>query len=440
MSTPIDVTGHLEVAARESGDRRGLSRMARSLTPSEILTIAYDVRDRIAAGADILNLTVGDFTAKEYPLLDELREGVTEAYAAGHSNYPPAPGVLELRQAVVGLYERRLGLKYPVDSVLVGGGARPLIAGTYLSLIDPGDAVVYGTPSWNNDHYTALTMAERIELPTSPETNFFPQVADAKPHIQRARMIVVNTPQNPTGTVMRKSDLQAMTEMVVEENQRRQKTGQRALYMLFDHIYWMLTFEGVEHHTPVQLVPEAAPYVIHVDGVSKGFAATGLRVGWGVGPTDVMKKMTSILTHLGCWAPRPEQVATASVLNDDAVLDRHKAHIQAEAGDRLRNLAGAIEAVAAEGHAVRAIAPEGAIYLSIHFDLRGKKRANGSVIQSDEDTRNFILDEAGIALVPFRAFGAEDGSGWFRASVGTVNREQCAGVKDRLLKAFSTLS
>lgn len=440
MTTPIDVTPIVDLAANESPDRRGLSRMARSLQTSEILTIAYDVRDRIAGGADILNLTVGDFTADQYPLLPELRDGIVAALDAGHSNYPPAPGVPELREAVVGLYERRLGIRYGLDSVIVAGGARPLIAGTYLSLIDPGDAVVFGTPSWNNDHYTNLTLAERIELPTSPETNFFPRLEDVRAHLGRARMLVLNTPQNPTGTVMRASEIAALATMVVEENERRRAVGQRALYLLFDHIYWMLTFDGVEHASPVRLVPESAPYVVHVDGVSKGFAATGLRVGWGVGPRDLMKKMTSVLTHLGCWAPKPEQIATAGVLNDDAVLDRHMAQIRTDAGDRLRNLSEAIAAVKAAGHAVDAIAPEGAIYLSIRFDLTGKTTPDGTVLQNDEDVRAYLLDAAGLALVPFRAFGAKDGGGWFRASVGTVSREQCASVKDRLLGALGKLS
>lgn len=438
--TPIDLTPALEATAAESLERRGLSRMARALQPSEILTIAYDVRDRIAQGADILNLTVGDFRADQYPLLPELRSGIIQALEEGHSNYPPAPGVPELRSAVVDLYARRFGLKYPVDSVLVAGGARPIIAGTYLSLIEPGDPVVFGTPSWNNDHYTALTLAESILLPTSPESNFFPRVEDLKPHLDRARLIVVNSPQNPTGTMIREGDLRAMAELVAEENQRRQRTGQRALYVLFDHIYWMLTFDGAVHKSPVQLVPELAPYTMHVDGVSKGFAATGLRVGWGVGPTDLIKKMVAVLTHLGTWAPRAEQVATARVLEDDAVLDRHMKDIRGRAGDRLRALSEAIRAVRAAGHAVDAIAPEGAIYLSVKFDLLGKKRPDGKIIENDEDTRSFLLDEAGIALVPFRAFGAPQAQGWYRASVGTVSVEQCAGVQQRLEKALGQLS
>ena len=421
-------------------ERRGLSRMAQSLRTSEILTIAYDVRDRIAAGADILNLTVGDFSAREYPLLKELRDGITQALHDGHSNYPPAPGVPELRRAVVDLYERSLGLGYGIESVLVAGGARPLVAGTYLTLIDPGEAVMFGTPSWNNDHYSALTQARRIELPTSRETNFFPRVDDLRRNIGEARLLVLNTPQNPTGTVMASSDLQAIGEIMVEENQRRQRTGARALYLLFDQIYWMLTFDGVRHQTPVQLVPECAPYVVHVDGISKGFAATGLRVGWGVGPADVMARMSSILTHLGCWAPKPEQIATAGVLQDASVLEAHMTTIRREAGDRLRILSEAIDSVRAEGHPVEAIAPEGAIYLSIRFDLKGKRRPDGQQLESDEDIRVYLLDAAGVALIPFRAFGAAEGDSWFRASVGTTSRDACRTVRARLLNALSALT
>ena len=225
----------LQAAAEESPDRRGLSRTAQSMEPSEILTIAYDVRDRIAGGADILNLTVGDFSPAEFPLLPELRDAIQSALDQGEVNYPPAPGVAELIKAVCYLYKNRLGLEYPEASVLIAGGARPLIAGTYLSLINPGEQVVYGIPSWNNDHYCRMTMAEAIELPTDASTNFFPALEDLITYLPTARLLVLNTPQNPTGTVLAADTLRSITEMVVEENQRRKTIGQRALYVLFDH-------------------------------------------------------------------------------------------------------------------------------------------------------------------------------------------------------------
>ncbi|MBX2810714.1 MAG: aminotransferase class I/II-fold pyridoxal phosphate-dependent enzyme [Myxococcales bacterium] len=439
--TPYDLSTLLSSTDTQSGDQRGFSRLAQSMIPSEILTIAYDVRDRIAAGADILNLTVGDFSPQEFPLLPELQDAVKKALDDGQSNYPPAPGVLELRTAVCELYSQRLALRYPVDSVLIAGGARPIIAGTYLCLINPGDQVVYGIPSWNNDHYCRMTQATPVEIPTTETTNFFIFRENIRPHLQTARLIALNTPQNPTGTVLHPKDLQEIAEMVVEENLRRATCGQRTLYILFDHIYWLLTFDGVEHASPVQLVPECAPYVIHVDGLSKAFAATGLRVGWGVGPPDLMKRMTSVLTHMGAWAPRPEQIATASILQKSAVVDRHIQHICNETGVRLRALSASIDNVReTTGQNITAIAPEGAIYLSIHLDLLGKVRPDGKTITNDEDTLAFLLDEAGVALVPFRGFGAPNAQGWFRASVGTVSRAQCEEVRDRLNRAFSRLT
>src|SRR4051812_35789814 len=116
----------------------GLSTLARGVIGSEILKIAGEIRGMKARGESICNLTVGDFDPAYFPVPVELLEGTRAALAAGHTNYPPSDGVLVLREALVRLYERELGLKYPVESVLVAGGARPLLYGAYKTLIDPG--------------------------------------------------------------------------------------------------------------------------------------------------------------------------------------------------------------------------------------------------------------------------------------------------------------
>ena len=157
-------------------------------------------------------------------------------------------------------FKERLGLDYPLSSVLIAGGARPMIAGTYYALVNPKDAVVYSVPSWNNNHYCSLTGAERIEVPATAETGFFPRVTDLAPYLERARLIVINTPLNPTGTLMAREDLKALSLAIVAENKRRQAVKQPALYLMFDQVYWMLTAPGRTHETPVGLVPEMAPY------------------------------------------------------------------------------------------------------------------------------------------------------------------------------------
>lgn len=436
----IDVTNRLSEAMELSEEQRGLSTLARSMIGSEILKIAYEVNALKERGADILNLTVGDFSSKQFPIPDTLRDGVIQALREGHSNYPPSNGVRECREAVRSMFAARLGLEYPLDAVLVAGGARPMIAGTYLALIDPGDHVVYGLPSWNNNHYAKLVGSNPIELTTNAESRFFPRAKDVAPHIEKARLICINSPQNPTGTVMEKAELEAICKMIVEENERRKAVDERLLYLMFDQVYWMLTFGSAEHHTPVGLVPEMAPYTIFVDAISKGFAATGLRVGWAVGPQDIIKKMNAFLTHLGAWAPRPEQVATARLLEDHAAVDAHLSVMKKEVFGRLELLSRGIDVLREKGHDVEAIAPQGAIYLSLRIDIRGKKTASGHVIQTDEDIRKYLLDEAAVALVPFSCFGLAEDTAWFRASVGTVSKADCEGIGARLESALDKLS
>ena len=437
--TAIDLHGALGSLEGLSPEARGLSSMARSLQGSEILQIAYAVRAMVAEGRDILNLTVGDFNSKAFPIPDALRDGVTAALADGHSNYPPANGVVECREAIRSMLERRLGLRYPLESILVVNGARPAICGTYQALIDEGEKVVYGVPSWNNHYYVTMVRANGVALPTTAERNFFPRVEDIEPHLKDARLLCLNSPQNPTGTVIDPNELARIAHGVLDENRRRAKEGRRPLYLLFDQVYWLLVFGDARHSTPVHVDPELAQYTILADAISKGFAATGLRVGWAVGPQDVLRKMTALLTHNGAWAPRAEQIATANLLNDDAVIDAYLTTMKQEVVVRLRMLEQAVQSLAADGWRARAIAPQGAIYLSIQLDLTGAVRADGQRIENDEDTRRFLLEEAGIALVPFRCFGLEAGQAWFRASVGAVTREECATIGDRLKAALATL-
>lgn len=436
----IDTSVHLDAVKAQKPAERGLSKLAQGLIQSEILSIANEIRGLVQKGAKVLNLTVGDFSSTEFPIPEVLRDQIKRALDEGHSNYPPSSGLLETRQAVQSYFKEHLGLAYPIESILITSGARPAIAGTYLSLVNPGDAVIYSLPSWNNNHYATLIGAERIEVPTTAATGFFPKVDDLAEHLPKARLVALNTPLNPTGTVMDPAELERLSRAILAENRRREATGTPALYLMFDQVYWMLTFHGAKHANPVSLVPEMAPYTIFVDGISKGFAATGLRVGWAVGPADVINKMSAILTHVGAWAPRPEQVATARLLTDKKAIESFLAQMSEELLARLGRLKSGIDALQSEGFDVEAIAPQGAIYLSIRLGIANKKPQGGQALKTDEDVRKYLLEEAQIGLVPFEAFGLPPGSGWFRASVGAVSKQDCDEVIVKLRAALAKLS
>src|SRR5437773_806390 len=380
--------------------RRDLSGMAKGLIGSEILRIASEIRTAITAGQKIANFTVGDFSSREFPIPDCLRDGTLRALAAGETTYPPSDGVLRLREAVREFWRERLQIEVPLESIVIAGGSRPVIYATYRALVEPGDTVVYPVPSWNNNHYCHLVGARGIPLTTRAEEGFLPTAAALQPHLRTARLLALNTPLNPAGTVLREGELKRIAEAVVAENRRREQAGEKPLYLLYDQVYWMLTFGKARHETPVHLVPESAPYVVFVDGISKAFAATGVRVGWCVGPRAVIAAIKDILGHVGAWAPRAEQVATAELLSDapavDAYLREHKGRLQ----ERLDRLHQGFTRMAKAGLPVRDIPPQGAIYLSVQFDLIGKRG-----FRTNDQVRKYLLDEAGFAMVPFQAFG-----------------------------------
>jgi len=411
-----------------------LSSLAAGLTGSEILKISGEIRELTAGGRQICNLTVGDFSPKEFRIPQELERAIIDCLHAGETNYPPSDGTLELRRAVARLYQEEFGLDYDIKSVLIAGGARPIIYAAYAAMVDPGDKVVYPIPSWNNNHYTYLMHGVPVEIVVGPETNFLPTAEMLRPHISDARLIAICTPLNPTGTVMSRDEVEKIARLVVEENERRRANGGRTLYLLWDSVYWMLTFGESHHYPPPQLVPEVKPYTVFVDGISKAFAATGVRVGWTVAPPPITAAMRDIIGHVGAWAPRAEQLATAHVLGQrDAVHAYHDNMIR-ELQLRLDLLHDGIEEMRErDGLPVHAIPPQGAIYLSVQFDLIGRP------FKTNEEIRRFLLERAGFAIVPFQAFGLKSETGWFRLSAGAVSPDDIREGLGRVREALLTL-
>jgi aspartate aminotransferase len=397
-------------------DDTHVGTMARGLVGSEILRIAAEIRELLAQGRKVCNLTVGDFSPREFPIPPALSQAIVTALQAGETNYPPSDGVLDLRKSVQSFYERALGLKYPLEGIVIAGGARPIIYGTYRSVLDAGDTVIYPVPSWNNNHYTHMMGAKDIVVVTEPEHGFMPTVEQLAPHLPKARLLCLCSPLNPTGTMITPEALQAISERVVAENRARQGRGQPPLILMYDHIYWTLSFGQTKHVTPVSLVPEIAPYTVFVDGISKSFASTGLRVGWGVGPPAIISRMRDVIGHVGAWAPKPEQVATARVLDDAAGTNGFLEVMRKRVDERLEVLYQGIARMREAGLPVRAIAPQGAIYLSVQFNLVGK-----AGLKSNDDIRKLLLEKASFAVVPFQAFGLKEDSGWFRLSVGATS-------------------
>jgi aspartate aminotransferase len=412
-----------------------LSHLSETLIGSEIVKLGGEIREKIRQGERIFNFTVGDFDPSIFPIPRELEDAIVEAYRKHFTNYPAAEGNLDLREAILSFTKEMEGLDYGINEVLVASGGRPLIYAAFRAICDKGDKIIYAVPSWNNNHYTHFVGGEHLVAEAKAENNFMPTADDIRPYIKDATLITLCSPQNPTGTTFKKQDLEDICELILEENKRRGQ-HEKKLYLLYDQMYWHLTYGNIEHYNPVSLKSGMREYTIFVDAISKVFAATGVRVGWSFGPAGIISKMKAILTHLGAWAPMAEQKAVANYLGKRDAIKKYLTHFKAEIEERLHRIYEGFVSLRNEGLPVDAIAPEAAIYLTIKIDLARKSTAEGKVLENQSDVTAYVLNEAKLAVVPFYAFGASRSSPWYRLSVGTCKKEDIGEMIIMLRKAL----
>lgn len=414
-----------------------LSRLAETMVGSEIVRLGNEINERKRRGEEIFNFTIGDFDPNVFPIPEPLEKLIIQCYKEHYTNYPPGEGIIELREAVSAFLKEWEGLDYSPAEVLIASGGRPLIYTLFKAVVDENDKVIYAAPSWNNNHYTNLHKGRHCVIEATPENNFMPTANDIAPHIKDAALVCLCTPQNPTGTTLSKETLSEICTLIVGENNRR-GVDEKKLYLMFDQMYWTLTYGAIEHYNPVTLHPEMRKYTIFIDGISKAFAATGVRVGWAFGPAAVLAKMKAFLSHIGAWAPMAEQHATAKYLPEKECVQQYFKEFKAALEQRLNDIYIGLSALKDEGFNVDIIAPQAAIYLTVKFDLVGKM-ARGKTLQTQADVTEYLLSEAKLAVVPFYAFGAEKHSPWYRLSVGTCTLIDIKPFLQQLRQALQAL-
>ena len=383
---------------------------ARIAAIAESATLAVDGKAKAlkAAGRPVIGFGAGE---PDFPTPDYIVEAAAAAtkVVANH-RYTPTPGLPELRQAIVDKTKRDSKLDITVDQVLVTNGGKQAVYQAFASIIDPGDEVILPAPYWTT-YPEAIKLAggKAVEVFADESQNYLVTVAQLEAaRTPKTKALLYCSPSNPTGSVYSAEQAKAIAEWALANN----------IWVISDEIYEHLLYDGAKAPSLPALVPAVADTTIILNGVAKTYAMTGWRVGWMIGPKDVIKAATNLQSHLTSNVANVSQRAAIAALtgNLDAV------HKMGEAFDRRRKL---IVGLLNEIPGFECPTPQGAFY--VYPSVKGVlgKTIRGKVANTSAELATIILDEVEVAAVPGEAFGP---SGYLRFSYATSDEDIVEGI------------
>jgi aspartate/methionine/tyrosine aminotransferase len=391
---------------------------ARIAAIAESATLAVDGKAKAlkAAGRPVIGFGAGE---PDFPTPDYIVEAAAAAakVVANH-RYTPTPGLPELRQAIVDKTKRDSNYEITVDQVLVTNGGKQAVYQAFASIIDPGDEVILPAPYWTT-YPEAIKLAggKAIEVFADETQNYLVTVEQLEnARTGKTKALLFCSPSNPTGSVYTEEQVKAIGQWALKNN----------IWIIADEIYEHLLYDGAKAPSMPVVVPELADTTIILNGVAKTYAMTGWRVGWMIGPKDVIKAATNLQSHLTSNVANVSQRAAIAALtgNLDAV------HAMGVAFDRRRKL---IVSLLNEVPGFNCPTPQGAFY--VYPSVKGAlgKTIRGKVANTSAELATIILDEVEVAAVPGEAFGP---SGYLRFSYATSDEDIVEGIA-RIKKLLS---
>ncbi len=387
-----------------------LSRMATAVQPSATLAAGAKARQMKAEGIHVFDFSLGepDFTTPEH-----ICKAAVKAMHDGHTHYTAAPGIPELRGAIARLYQKTYGLAATAEQVIVSNGAKHSIHNVLAAVVGPGDEVIIPAPYWvSYSDLVQMTGASYVLVQTTHESGFKMTPAQLRAAVTpRSRLLMLNSPCNPTGTVYTRAELEALADVVLETR----------LAVLSDEIYERLVFGDARATCFATLRPGLPERTLTVSGVSKSYAMTGWRIGWTVGPPHVIKAMGNVQSQETSSPCSVSQYAALAALDGDQdCVEKMRREFEARRDLVCRRLAALPN--------VRCPTPGGAFYAFFNVSAHFGRTLGGRKVVDSVSFCQAALESAHVNLVPGAAFGAE---GYVRLSFAT-SREQIGGGLDRL--------
>ncbi|HEY5356568.1 MAG TPA: pyridoxal phosphate-dependent aminotransferase [Streptosporangiaceae bacterium] len=395
--------------------RSRISARISAITESATLAVDTKAKALKAAGRPVIGFGAGE---PDFPTPDYIVEAAARACAVPRFHkYTPAAGLPELRDAVAAKTVRDGGLEVPASQVLITNGGKQAVYQTFATLLDPGDEVLMPTPYWTT-YPESIALAGGVPVPvlTDESTGYLVSVEQLEAHrTERTKILLFVSPSNPTGAVY-------PPELVAEIGRWAADSG---IWVVTDEIYQHLVYGDAQFVSMPAVVPELADRCVVLNGVAKTYAMTGWRVGWMLGPADVIRAATNLQSHATSNVCNVAQAAAlAAVSGDLSAVARMRA-----AFDRRRQL---MTALLNDIPGVVCPLPEGAFYC--YPSVKGVlgKEIGGRRPGTSAELAEVLLEEADVAVVPGEAFGTD---GYFRLScaLGDADLEEGIG---RLAKLF----
>ena len=387
--------------------------------PSPTIAMSALVRKLKAEGRSIIGLVGGE---PDFATPDNIKDAGIAAIGRNETRYTDVDGTPALRKALSDKFKRENGLDYPPEQIVVSSGTKPLLHAALLAMTDPGDEVIIPAPHWvSHPDITRIAGAVPVAVPCPPETGFrlSPEALEAA-ITPRTRVLILNSPNNPTGTAYQAHELQALIDVL------KRHPG---IWVLTDEIYEHVRFAGCAAPSMAAVDPSFADRVVTANGFSKGYVMTGWRVGFAGGPPAMMKAIRLLIGQLVGSPSAIAQAAAVEALTGDQSFIAENAAVFEERRDIALQ-------VLQQTPGLRCHTPEGAFYLFADCSgTIGRTRPDGRVIETDEDFVMGSIEHAGVALVPGTAFGL---SPYFRLSY-SLDTDQLRTAMDRLRRYCNDL-
>ncbi|MFJ3047314.1 pyridoxal phosphate-dependent aminotransferase [Herbaspirillum chlorophenolicum] len=353
-----------------------------------------------AEGRSIIDFTIGE---PDFPTPQHIVEAGIAALSAGHTRYTAATGTPALRRAIADKLQRENSLSYGVDQIVVGIGAKHIIYNAFAATLNEGDEVIIPTPFWvSYPDMVALNGGTPVIVGCDESSGFKLTAAALEKSITpRTRWLVLNTPNNPSGAVYTASELKALCEVLMRHPQ---------VWVMTDEIYEHFVYAGAQHVSPLQVQPELADRTLVINGVSKAYAMTGWRIGYGAGPRPLMQALGLLITQSTTCATGVSQAAVVAALSGSQQCVAEGAALFAQRRERIVALVNAIDGI-------RCLAPDGAFYIFPSVQgLLGKSTPQGKQLANDVDVMMYFLEQAGVATIDGTSYGQP---GYLRFSFAT---------------------